>query len=157
VEPIWIVDTETSYDKITEIGIAMVIPSGPRYVCAKPERHYIIKIGLEYHDLFGAQQILLNMGTRKGLWASYGHNDPRVLRQSFEDTGLQFPFGPTWLDIQPLYMAFQSKDRLPRKLKEATEDLCGRFLGAQHHADDDAYNAGRLLAALLNTYQKGAA
>jgi inhibitor of KinA sporulation pathway (predicted exonuclease) len=49
-------------------------------------------------------------------------------------------------------MAFQSDGMLPRKLKEATEDLCGRFLGAQHHADDDAYNAGRLLAAMMNRY-----
>ncbi len=156
MDPIWIVDTETSEDKITEIGIAMVIDRQEEgFICAKPERHYIIKLGEDYYTLGEACFILEALGTKQGLWASYGHNDARTLRRAIGDISQPFPFSWNYLNIEPLYMAFQSKDRLPRKLKEATEDVCGRFLGAQHHADDDAYNAGRLLAALLNTYQKG--
>jgi hypothetical protein len=153
VDPIWIVDVETSKNEITEIGIAMLI-DGPEgsVLCAKPDQHYLIKIGEPYHTLKEATFILEAMGCGKGLWASYGHNDARILRQEFGNLSQPFPFRGRYLDIAPLYMAFQSDDMLPRKLKEATEDLCGRSLGAQHHADDDAYNAGRLLAAMMNRY-----
>jgi hypothetical protein len=106
VEHIWIVDVETSNDKITEIGIAMLI-DGPEgsVLCAKPDRHYIIKVGEEYHTLEEAGYILQAMGVHKGIWASYGHNDARILRQEFGNLSQPFPFRGRYLDIAPLYMA----------------------------------------------------
>ena len=155
---ILVVDGEwnTSEDGIIqpkEIGVALVINAEEDTVqAAKPERHSIMPVSEDRHDALSVSQVLLNLGSNDLVWASYGWFDNVQLRGWFEREGIAFPMGTTHVDVASLYTALH---RLPRsvKLKHAVENECGRFLGAQHHADDDAWNTARLLAVLMNRYE----
>ena len=159
MKPILIVDGEWSIsgDLGTlprEIGVALVITDGDTgALAAKPERHSIMKVGDKHHDALSVSEILLNLGSSDSHWGSYGWFDNVQLRGWFEREGLPFPLGDVHIDIASMYTAFNHLPR-PVKLKSAVTEECGRFLGAQHHADDDAWNTARLLAAMMNRYER---
>ena len=162
MKPIIVIDSEwhasTTADSIIqpkEIGVALVISGAEdTAIAAKPERHYIIKTSDEHHDTLSVSEILLNLGSSNSIWASYSWFDNVQLRKWFENEGIPFPLGKVHMDIAAMYTVLM-RILTPPKLKDATTTLCGRFLGTQHRADDDAWNAARVLAKLMNQFNEG--
>ena len=142
---------------IKDIGVAWVIDAEEgRYLAARPEKHYLIRLGPERPKwtLAEACEILERMGPKKNImWASYGTNDRHELKRQTENAMLDMPVGYFHLDIAPIAAAFMGWD-MPKKLKAAVQEICGRHYGSQHHADDDAWGAARLLAALMNRFDR---
>jgi len=119
-----------------------------RYQAARPLDNHLIRIGdtdAGKVSLLGACEILKNMGLQEAMWASWGTADRHGLKQETGDIGIEMPVGYFHIDIAPMHAALIGLNR-PIKLKQAAEELTGRFYGAQHHADDDSFNAARILA-----------
>ena len=155
MEPIFVLDLEfRSNGSIREIGIATVIQNDDgKMVAAKPEP-CLIRLGAEPKlTLFQACEILTNMGAKERMWASWGTNDRHELKRQTEDALLEMPVGYFHIDIAPMYAALFAMDR-PIRLKAAAEGLMGIFYGSQHHGEDDAWNAARVLAALMNRFDR---
>ena len=156
MEPIFVLDLEfRSNGSIREIGIAYVIQDdNGKMMAAKPEQHYLLRLGEEPKlNLFQACEILKNMGTQDKMWASWGTSDRHELKRQTEDAFLEMPVGYFHIDIAPMYAVLFALDR-PIKLKAAAEELTGIFYGSQHHGEDDAWNAARVLAALMNRFDR---
>lgn len=156
MEPIFVLDCEfRGNGKIKDIGVAFVmLQENDRFIAAKPERHALIRLGEPPKlNLFQACEIIRNMGGEEKIWASWGTNDRHELKRQTDDADLSMPVGYFHLDMAPMYAAFMGLDR-PVRLKEAVSTLCGRFYGAQHHADDDAWNTARLLATMMNRFDR---
>ena len=151
MEPIFVLDLEFNRgEALTEIGICMVMELDDGKLTAARPPQYLIKIGEEPKiSLLGACEMLKNMGTERSMWASWGVADRHELKQRTQEIGVAMPVGYFHIDIGPMYAALMKLDR-PIKLKRAAEELTGRFYGSQHHADDDAFNAARVLASLMN-------
>lgn len=154
---ILVLDMEFRADKtIEDIGVSWIIDGAEdQYLAARPEKHYLIRIGDEKpkSTLAEACYIIERMGTKNLMWASYGVSDRHALKRETESAGLDMPVGYFHIDIGPVYAAMMGLDQ-PVKLKKAAEELTGRYYGAQHHADDDAWNAARVLAAIMNRFDR---
>ena len=164
MDPIFVIDCEFRKDRsIKEIGTSFVIELEPgNYMAARPPDHHMIRVqGLKEANnelihkvsLLGACELLKNMGAKDKMWASWGTGDRHELKRQTEEAGLEMPVGYFHIDIAPMYAALLSLNR-PIRLKRAAEELTGRFYGAQHHADDDSFNAARILAHLMNQYDR---
>ena len=155
-QPILVLDLEfRANGTIRDMGIAFVIQSNKGKMRASyPERHRLMRIGEPpKFTLSEACEILKNMGAPEMMWSSWGTSDRHELKKQTDDLGLEMPVGYFHIDIAPMYAALFALDR-PIKLKVAAERLTGRFYGSQHHADDDSYNAARVLAELINRFDK---
>ena len=153
---ILVLDMEFRSNKdIKDIGVAFIIDDGrDGFLAAKPEKHYLIRLGASPKwSLKEACFIIEGMNTKRLTWASYGTNDRHELKRQTENLGLEMPVGYFHLDIAPIYASFM-RIETPIKLKAAAEAITGRYYGSQHHADDDAWNAARVLAALLNRFNR---
>ena len=141
---------------IRDIGVALVVNyEEGRVIAARPPNHTLIKLGEPpKYTLFEGCEIIKNMGAQEMMWASWGTSDRHELKRQTDDAGIEMPVGYFHVDIAPMYAALFALDR-PIKLKAATEELCGRFHGSQHHAEDDAWNAARILAELINRFDRG--
>lgn len=157
MEPIFILDCEFSkHRNIKEIGVSFVIElDDGQYMAARPSDHHLIRIGETNGkiSMLGACEILKNMGASDKMWASWGTGDRHELKRQTEEAGIEMPVGYFHIDIAPMYAALMALNR-PIKLKKAAEELTGRFYGAQHHADDDSFNAARILAHLMNQFDR---
>ena len=164
MEPIFVLDCEFSKNRtIKEIGVSFVIElDDGKYIAARPPDHHLIRLGNPGNaddgwtgriELLGACEVLKNMGAPDKMWASWGTGDRHELKRQTEDAGLEMPVGYFHIDIAPMYAALMALNR-PIRLKKAAEELTGRFYGAQHHADDDSYNAARILAHLMNQFDR---
>ncbi len=154
---ILVMDMEFQANKdIKEIGIAFVIDEGEGfYLAAKPEKHSLIRIGKPpKHTLKEACFIIQNLNSQRTIWASYGTNDRYELKRQTEIIGMDMPVGYFHIDIAPVYAAFMGLD-IPVKLKAAAQELTGISYGSQHHVGDDSWNAARVLAALMNQFNRG--
>lgn len=156
-QPILVLDLEfRGNGSIRDIGVAFVIQyKKGRVKASRPDHHNLIKIGEEppKYKLREACEILKNMGTQEMMWASWGTSDRHELKKQTDDLGLEMPVGYFHIDIAPMYAALFNLDR-PIRLKAAAEQLTGRFIGSQHHADDDSFNAARILAELINRFDR---
>ena len=153
---ILVLDMEFRSDKrIKDIGVAFIIDDdGGRYLAARPEKHYLIRLGAKPKwTLQEACFIIEGMNTKRITWASYGTNDRHELKRQTENMGLEMPVGYFHIDIAPVYAALMGLNT-PVKLKAAAQEITGRYYGSQHHADDDAWNAARVLAALMNRFDR---
>lgn len=153
---IFVLDMEfTGSGRIKDIGVAFVmLQNNDRYIAAKPEHHSLIRLGEEpKFNLFQACEIIRNMGGEDAIWASWGVNDRHELKKQTDDADISMPVGYYHLDIAPMFAVFMGLDR-PVRLKEAVSTICGRFLGAQHSADDDAWNTARLLSEMMNRFDR---
>ena len=156
MNPIFVLDLEYRQSgDIKEIGIALIIETEDgKYLAAKPESNHLIRLGESpKHSLFEACEMIKNLGAEKCMWASWGTNDRHELKKQTEDAMLAMPVGYFHIDIAPMYAALYGLDR-PIRLKGAAEIATGRFYGSQHHAEDDAWNAARVLAVLMNRYDR---
>jgi inhibitor of KinA sporulation pathway (predicted exonuclease) len=155
MRPLFVLDMEfRANGDIKDIGIAYVIDQDTnKFVAAKPP-NCLIRLGeAPKHTLFEACEMLKNMDAPDSMWASWGTNDRHELKRQTEDAGLEMPVGYFHVDIAPMFAALYGLDR-PVKLKAATEETTGRFYGSQHNAEDDAWNAARVLAYLMNRYDR---
>ena len=156
MKQIFVLDLEfRASGTIKEFGIAYVIEQdNGKYIAAKPDSNYLIRLGeAPKHTLFEACEMIKNMGAQESMWASWGTNDRHELKKQTEDAMLVMPVGYFHVDIAPMYAALYGLDR-PVRLKAAAEEITGRFYGSQHHAEDDAWNAARVLATLMNRFDK---
>ena len=156
MEPIFVIDLEFRKSRdIKEIGISYVIQlDDGQFMAARPPDHHLIKVGKPPKvSLLGACEILKNMDAKNKMWASWGTGDRHELKRQTEEAGLEMPVGYFHIDIAPMYAALMALNR-PIRLKKAAEEITGRFYGAQHHADDDSFNAARILAVLMNRYER---
>jgi inhibitor of KinA sporulation pathway (predicted exonuclease) len=105
-----------------------------------------VAIGIPLHE---AVRILeLDYGSRDRLFASWGDYDRNQFRRNCNDYGLDYPFGPTHLNVKNLFsVAFG----LPKEvgLPEACDQLGIPLEGTHHRGVDDAWNIARVLSALL--------
>jgi inhibitor of KinA sporulation pathway (predicted exonuclease) len=85
---------------------------------------------------------------RHRVWASYGDYDRRQFEKQCRERAIQYPFGPTHINVKNLFALTYG---LPREigLKRALV-LAGLALeGVHHRGVDDAWNTAQLLAMLL--------
>ena len=153
---ILVLDFEFKANKdIKDIGVAFIIGDEGHYLAAKPDNHSLIRVGPEKpkRTLKEACFIIQNLNPKGITWASYGVNDRHELKRQTGEIGMNMPVGYFHIDIGPVYATFMGLDT-PVKLKEAAQELTGLFYGSQHHADDDAWNAARVLAAMMNRFDR---
>ena len=83
------------------------------------------------------------------LWASWGDFDRRHFEMQCHRTGVDYPFGPTHLNIKNLFALMHG---LPRELslKEALDYLDLEQEGTPHRGVDDAWNIAALLAIVMS-------
>lgn len=81
-------------------------------------------------------------------WASYGDYDRRMFEEQCRARGIEFPFGPTHINLKNL-LAIASG--WPRELgtAEALQTLGIAFEGTEHRGVDDAWNIAGILTYLL--------
>lgn len=92
--------------------------------------------------------------SRERLFASWGDYDRNQFHRNCRDYGLEYPFGPTHLNIKNLFsIAFG----IPKEL--GIPDACKRMgvtmEGVHHRGVDDAWNIGLLFSELLKRTRKG--
>ncbi|MCL7452926.1 MAG: exonuclease domain-containing protein [Anaerolineae bacterium] len=82
------------------------------------------------------------------VWASYGDYDRTKLMQECHDRGVEYPFGPSHINVKTLIALARN---LPREvpLDEALALMDLPLEGWHHRGSDDAWNIARLLAAIL--------
>lgn len=86
--------------------------------------------------------------SKKRLWASYGDYDRRKFWAECESHGIDYPFGPSHLNVKSLLsVAYNLKKEPP--LDKALALLGFPLEGTHHRGDDDAWNIARILAHIL--------
>ncbi len=86
--------------------------------------------------------------SKKRLWASYGDYDRRKLRAECESHNINYPFGPSHLNVKVLLsVAYNLKKEPP--LDKAMALLGFPLEGIHHRGDDDAWNIARILGHIL--------
>ena len=92
----------------------------------------------------------------KRLWASYGDYDRRMFEKCCEDLDVPYPFGPGHLNVKTL-LAVTLGLPCEVNLETALGKMGLHFIGRAHCGRDDAVNAGRLLAVLIQKGRKQSA
>ena len=82
------------------------------------------------------------------LWASWGDYDRGQFQRNCQDYTLEYPFGPTHLNIKNLFSVALG---LPKELgiDDAFEHLGMTLEGTHHRGGDDAWNIAELFCWLL--------
>jgi inhibitor of KinA sporulation pathway (predicted exonuclease) len=86
--------------------------------------------------------------SRERLFASWGDYDRNQFQRNCRDYGLEYPFGPTHLNIKNLFSVVFG---LPKELgiPEACEKMGIPLEGTLHRGVDDAWNIAQLFCGLL--------
>ena len=88
------------------------------------------------------------------LFASWGDYDRNQFQRNCRDYGLDYPFGPTHLNVKNLFsVAFG----LPKELgiDDALQKVGLTMEGTHHRGVDDAWNIAHLLCFLLRRLRRG--
>ncbi len=86
-------------------------------------------------------------------WAAWGDGDRRRMLSECAAKGVPYPFADSYLNISHLYRLFTGNTRRVG-LGEAVNQLGLEFDGRPHSADDDAWNAAKVLREILNRGSK---
>lgn len=86
--------------------------------------------------------------SRERLFASWGDYDRKQFQRNCTQYGLDYPFGPTHLNVKNLFAAALGLPKEPG-LDSALEKFGLSMEGSHHRGVDDAWNIARLLAVLL--------
>lgn len=86
--------------------------------------------------------------SKKRLWASYGDYDRRQFKRDCKAHSVDYPFGPSHLNVKTLLAVVYG---LPRELPldKAMDHLGFPLEGTHHRGADDAWNIARILGHLL--------
>jgi inhibitor of KinA sporulation pathway (predicted exonuclease) len=86
--------------------------------------------------------------TKDRLWASYGDYDRAQFERQCRSTGVDYPFGPGHLNVKTLLAITLGLGR-EVGMDGALDRLGLPLEGTHHRAEDDAWNIGAVLRALL--------
>jgi inhibitor of KinA sporulation pathway (predicted exonuclease) len=86
--------------------------------------------------------------SKSRVWASYGDYDRRQFMQQCQSHNVDYPFGPTHINVKNLF-AFAQRLREEVGMAKALALLNFSLEGVHHRAGDDAWNIARILAELL--------
>lgn len=152
--------------EIIEIGVcALDITTGERVkrqsILVRPERSRVSPFCTELTHLTQAQveQQGVSFGracailrrkynARDRIWASFGDYDRRQFEDQCADRRVQYPFGPSHINVKMLFALFNG---LPQEigLVPALDLMQLPVDGVHHRGIDDAWNTARLLWALM--------
>ena len=162
--------TPTFQQEIIEIGLVVVSPRDKKIIqtdktFVKPRLSVVTPFctqltGISAEDLTsknGARSFpeainwLKKFGTKNKVWASWGDFDRKLFEKQCQREGVEYPFGPSHLNIKTLFAMFEGLDR-GIGVKEATEYLNLPWYGQAHRGLDDAMNISNVLLDLLGRY-----
>jgi inhibitor of KinA sporulation pathway (predicted exonuclease) len=86
---------------------------------------------------------------RSRLWASWGGWDMRIMRAQCKAHGVRYPFSDKHVNLKRVY-ADVNGSRIGLKAALDARELT--LEGVHHRGSDDAYNAGRILASLIQQH-----
>lgn len=106
---------------------------------------------VEAGSLVDAIQVLKNEYQSKDrLWASWGDYDRRQFERACRDLNVNYPFGPSHLNVKSLFAAAVGHGH-ELGLDGAYKRLGLILEGTHHRGDDDAWNIADILCRLLKT------
>jgi inhibitor of KinA sporulation pathway (predicted exonuclease) len=151
--------------EIIEIGVCVLdIASGhplaKQSILIKPERSRVSPFCTALTTLTQAQVeggVTFERGcailkrkycSRNRIWASYGDYDRRQFEKQCQERRIDYPFGPSHINIKSLFAILHA---LPREvgMLEALELMHLPTVGTHHRGIDDAWNTAVLLSTLL--------
>lgn len=152
-------------NEIIEIGVcALDVAAGQRLdkqsIIVRPERSRIsefcttlttltqaeVETGIAFSE---ACDILKKQYKSKNrVWASYGDYDRRQFMQQCQSHNVEYPFGPTHINVKNLF-ALAHGLREEVGMAKALALLNLPLEGVHHRAGDDAWNIARILAELV--------
>lgn len=90
--------------------------------------------------------------SRERLFASWGDYDRGQFQRNCNDYGLNYPFGPTHLNIKNLFSIMLG---LPKELgiPEACQQLRISMEGVHHRGVDDAWNIAKIFCELIRRFR----
>jgi inhibitor of KinA sporulation pathway (predicted exonuclease) len=88
--------------------------------------------------------------SRHRLFASWGDYDRGQFQRNCADYGLEYPFGPTHLNVKNLFAVAYGHSR-ELGIDSAFEKLGLEMEGTHHRGVDDAWNIAQLFCLLLRT------
>jgi len=150
--------------EIIEIGICPVDTNSlsiaaPRSIIVRPQHSTISKF---CEGLTGLTQEDVDLGITfteaceilkteyQSEWtcvASWGAFDCIQFKKDSKLYGLEYPFSDTHINIKHLFSLWKNCGN--KGLKKATANLGAGFIGNQHKAGDDAFNAARVLVGAI--------
>lgn len=90
------------------------------------------------------------------LFVSWGDYDRNQFRRNCQEYGLQYPFGPSHLNIKTLFsVALGIKKELG--LDEAMQRLGIRLEGRHHRGVDDSWNIAQVFCTVMRRIRRGGA
>ncbi len=106
----------------------------------------VVETGIEFRE--ACVKLEDEYQTRKRVWASYGDFDRRQFERECRFKNVPYPFGPRHINTKTL---FAIKHRLSEEVEmdKALELVGLELIGTHHRGVDDAYNAARILYALI--------
>jgi inhibitor of KinA sporulation pathway (predicted exonuclease) len=157
--------------EIIEVGLCPVeVPTlrrlEKRSILVRPEHSQISPFCSELTSL--APEMFAEAGTlaeavrilrdeydsRDRLWASWGDYDRQQFERVCRQTGVDYPFGPSHLNIKPLFAAVAGQPR-ELGLERAYTHLGWSMEGRHHRGHDDAWNTAAILCLLLKHARDG--
>lgn len=156
--------------EIIEIGLCLLeVASGQRSdtqsILVKPERSEVRPFCTQLTTLtqeevdrgmtFKAACLLLQQkfASKNRVWASYGDYDRRQFQKQCEAFAVNYPFGPTHINVKNLFaIAHGLADEVG--MAKALELRRRPLEGVHHRAGDDAWNIAGILSELLLKFRQ---
>lgn len=158
--------------EIIEIGLCLLeVASGQRSdkqsILVRPERSQVSPYCTQLTTLtqdevdrgitFKAACLMLQQqyASKNRVWASYGDYDRRQFKKQCEAFAVNYPFGPTHLNVKNLFAVAQGlADEVGMAKALALMQLS--LEGVHHRAGDDAWNIAGILTNLLQQLRRKA-
>jgi len=157
-------------NEIIEIGLCLLeVASGQRSdkqsILVRPERSQVSPFCTQLTTLtqeqvdrgitFKAACLMLQQqyASKNRVWASYGDYDRRQFQKQCESFKVNYPFGPTHINVKNLFAIAQGlADEVG--MAKALELMKQPLEGVHHRAGDDAWNIAGILAKLLRQLRR---
>jgi len=181
LDKILVIDLEGTCDEpkpapfeleIIEIGLVIVDPRNRKILdkvqsFVRPSQSWVTPFctqltGITKDDLTvgnGARSFpeainwLKKFGTKNKVWASWGDYDRTMFERQCKREGVEYPFGPSHINIKTLFGLFEGLDR-GIGTKEAVEYYNLEWYGSHHRGMDDAVNIANVFLEMLRRHDK---
>ena len=107
----------------------------------------VFKGGVDYGA--ACRRLETRFGSRNKPWASFGDGDARMIQGQCQDFGLEYPMGLSYFNI-PLMFSLMTGETRSVGLEEMVVEMGLTFEGKAHSAAWDAFNAAKVLRALMS-------
>lgn len=105
------------------------------------------KNGISFHK--ACSKLRNQYNTNNRLWMSWGDYDRRQFERQCKQSGAQYPFGPTHLNVKNLYAIITGLSR-EVGMDQALIALSMSLEGTHHRGVDDARNIAKIACRLLD-------